>query len=123
MITLKQQKFSQSDPPIFKKIAVRSSPDPSKISFSPVQSDPALIRADLWLLCSVSAIPPNEPSLKELISQSELSSWRQIFWKILLFGPNFQRGANAVLNQGRIHPGPALGGWGPPPSLDVGAPI
>jgi len=48
IITSKQQKFSQSDPvltPIFKKIAVRSSPDPAKIDFSP---DPVLIRAHLW---------------------------------------------------------------------------
>ena len=46
IITLKQQKFSQSDPvlnsQIFKKIAVRSSPDPAKIGFSPdpVRSSP-----------------------------------------------------------------------------------
>jgi len=35
---------SGPDPPIFKKIAVRSSPDPAKIDFGP---DPVLIRAHL----------------------------------------------------------------------------
>ena len=48
IITLKQQKFSQSDPVLirqfYKKIAVRSSPDPAKIGFS---LDPILIRAHL----------------------------------------------------------------------------
>ena len=45
-ITLKQQKFSQFDPVLFrqfsKKIAVRSSPDPARIGFSPdpVRSSP-----------------------------------------------------------------------------------
>ena len=36
---------SSPDPPIFKKIVVPSSPDPSKIGFS---ADPVLIRAHLW---------------------------------------------------------------------------
>ena len=42
----------QSCPPIFKKIAARSSPDPAKIGFS---ADPVLIRADLLpsLHCTV----------------------------------------------------------------------
>jgi len=31
----------------FTKIVVRSSPDPAKIGFSPIQSDPVLIRAHL----------------------------------------------------------------------------
>jgi len=46
-ITLTQQIFSvgsSPDPPISKKITVRSSPDPAKIDFS---SDPVLIRAHL----------------------------------------------------------------------------
>jgi len=48
IITSKQQIFSvrsSPDPPIFKKIAVRSSPDPAEVGFSP---DPVLIRAHLW---------------------------------------------------------------------------
>jgi len=45
IFTLKQQKFSQSDPPIFKELAVRSSPDPARIGFSP---DPVLICVHLW---------------------------------------------------------------------------
>jgi len=45
IITLKQQKFSHSYPLLsanLKKIAVRSSPDPAKIGFSPnpVRSSP-----------------------------------------------------------------------------------
>jgi len=56
IITLKQQKFSQSDPVLIrqfsKKIVVRSSPDPAKIGFSP---DPVLIRAHL---CKIPNIPP-----------------------------------------------------------------
>jgi len=50
IITSKQQIFSvrsSPDPPIFKKIAIRSSPDPAKIGFSP---DPVLIRAHLCKL-------------------------------------------------------------------------
>ena len=47
IITSKQQIFSvrsSPDPPILKKNAVQSSPDPAKIGFSP---DPVLIRAHL----------------------------------------------------------------------------
>ena len=48
VITLKQQKFSQSDPVLIrqfkKKIAVRSSSDPAKIGFSP---GPVLVHAHL----------------------------------------------------------------------------
>ena len=46
IITLKQKMFSQFDPVLFrqfsKKIAVRSSPDPARIGFSPdpVRSSP-----------------------------------------------------------------------------------
>jgi len=44
--------WSSPDPPIFKKIAVRSSPDPAKISFSPdpVRSSP--VHAHLFRLAA-----------------------------------------------------------------------
>jgi len=51
IITSIQQIFSvrsSPDPPIFKKIAVRSSPAPAKIGFSPDPAGPVLIRAHLW---------------------------------------------------------------------------
>jgi len=43
IITSKQQIFSvrsSPDPPIFKHIAVRSSPDQAKVGFGPIQSCP-----------------------------------------------------------------------------------
>jgi len=63
IITLKQQKFSQSDPVLnrlFKKNEVRSSPDPAKIGFSP---DPVQVHpgpcSSLVLAESVCSMKPN----------------------------------------------------------------
>jgi len=45
--------LSSRDPPILKKIAVRSSPDPAKIGFSP---GPVLIRAHLCTMLKTTAL-------------------------------------------------------------------
>ena len=96
---IKTTKFSQSDPPSLEKIAVRSSPDPAKIGFSP---DPVLIRAHLcWLhpyygSCivlystfqgrnEVRWRPGQEASLAHLCSNlrsfgSKSTVWRKYLW-------------------------------------------
>jgi len=53
IMTLKQQKISESDTCLirqFKKNAVRSSPDPAKIGFSPNQVRSSPVRVHLCLL-------------------------------------------------------------------------
>jgi len=66
-ITLKQLKFSQSDPVLIyqfsKKIVVLSSLDPAKIAFSP---DPVLICAHLWCMAENWKQRENKNALKNL---------------------------------------------------------
>jgi len=59
---------SSPDPPIFKNIAVRSSPDPAKIGFSPdpVRSSPATVL--------ISAVQDHLSALK-------LQKWEITFWE------------------------------------------
>jgi len=93
ILTLKQQKFSQSDPVLIhrfsKKIAVRSSPDPAKVGFSPdlcssLESTPALpLRDHLW--CSPPELPDRNkklsPNLLQKIAKLR-KNWSN-FWKCL----------------------------------------
>jgi len=52
IITLKQQKFSQSDPALVRQISKKFQSDPvlirSKVASVLIQSDPVLIHAHLW---------------------------------------------------------------------------
>ena len=68
--TSKQQILSVlscPDPPIFKKIVVRSSPGPAEIGYSPDPVRSSLVRAHLW---SLDGFPWKKPAAKLYFQQN-----------------------------------------------------